>query len=168
MLTLEDTRWKTLQGGYRIPFDASVPLRRLEEGEDVWKELWEELHHQGDVGEASYAAVPQLVRIASARERRDWHFYGLVALIEVERHRKRNPPLPSWLVEEYEQAWKDILRLALRDLTTVADADSFLSILGAGALARGQLEIGTWITDADAAAIGEELETRRGWSELFR
>lgn len=168
MPTLDDSRWKTLEGGYRVPFDASVPLRRLERGEDAWKELWDELHHQGDVGEASYAAVPQLVRIVSAQKQRDWHFYGLVALIEIERHRKRNPALPSWLVEEYEAAWKQVQRLALADLTSVDDADSFLSILGAVSLARGKLEIGTWVTDADTTTIAEDLETRRGWSELFR
>jgi hypothetical protein len=154
MPTLDDPRWKDLRGGYRIPYDASVPLRRLEQGEDAWKELWEDLHH--------------LVRIAATWRRRDWHFYGLVSLIEIERHRKRNPPLPSWLVDEYEAAWPEVLRLALGDLTTVEDADSLCSILGAVALARGQLEIGTWITDVDAATIAEDLETRRGWSELFR
>ncbi len=168
MLSLGDPRWKTLQAGYRIPFDASALLRRLERGENVWSELWSELHHQGDVGEASYAAVPHIVRITSAHERRDWHFYGLVSLIEIERHRRRNPPLPCWLIEEYEAAWKDILHLALGDLTRIEDAESFRSLLGAVALARRQLEIGAWITDADAETIAEDLETRRAWSELFR
>ena len=168
MLSLDDPRWKTLHGGYRVPFDASVSLRRIERGEDAWKELWEDLHHQGDIGEASYAAVPHLVRITSGWERRDWHFYGLVSLIEIERHRKRNPPLPSWLVEDYEAAWQEVLRLALVDLTTVDDTDSLCNMLGAVALARKQLEIGAWITDTDQLTIAEDLETRRGWSELFR
>lgn len=76
MLALDDPRWKTLEGGYRVVYDASIALARLERGEDVWKELWNELHHQGDVGESSYAAVPHLVRIAAARGSRAWNLYG--------------------------------------------------------------------------------------------
>src|SRR5687768_15642034 len=70
MLPLDDKRWSSLDGGYRVPFDASVPLRQLEHAENlqpIWDELWNELHHQGHVGVASYAAVPHLVRIARAR-----------------------------------------------------------------------------------------------------
>jgi len=46
MLTLNDSRWKQLHGGYRVPYDASVPLQRLERGEDVWAELWQNLQLQ--------------------------------------------------------------------------------------------------------------------------
>ena len=44
MLSTSDAIWQTLEGGYRVPYDASVPLRRLEEGQDVWEELWQEDH----------------------------------------------------------------------------------------------------------------------------
>jgi hypothetical protein len=40
---------------------------QMEGGELVWDELCNELHHQGDVGLASYAAIPQLVRISEER-----------------------------------------------------------------------------------------------------
>jgi len=49
------------------------------------------------VGVASYAAIPQLVRISEARGRSDWNLYALVATMEIERHRKTNPLLPNWL-----------------------------------------------------------------------
>ena len=39
MLPLDDTRWGELEGSYRVPYDASVVLRRMEAGEDVWQEL---------------------------------------------------------------------------------------------------------------------------------
>jgi len=100
MLSLEDEKWKELQGGYRCRYDASVALRSLQSGIDVWGELWNELHHQGDVGLASYAAIPHLVQIAGGAALRDWNFYGLVATIEVERHRRENPALPSWLADD--------------------------------------------------------------------
>ena len=83
MLSLDDTAWKDLHGGYGVPYDVSPALRSMQCGNDVWEELWNELHHQGDIGEASYAAVPQLVSIAGAAGSRDWNFYGLLAIIEV-------------------------------------------------------------------------------------
>ena len=63
-MTLNDNLWKELQGGYRMDYDASVPLRQLEQTTDkkYMDELWIELHHQGDVGLASYLSLPQLVR----------------------------------------------------------------------------------------------------------
>lgn len=36
LLTLDDPRWQELQGGYKLPYDASIPLRRMEAGNDVW------------------------------------------------------------------------------------------------------------------------------------
>ena len=70
MLSLNDERWQNLDGGYRTQFDPTSLLSQLESGQGskaAWHELWEGLHHQGDVGEASYAAVPHLVRIYRAR-----------------------------------------------------------------------------------------------------
>jgi hypothetical protein len=97
MLPLFDPKWASLLGGYRVPFDPSKALSRLEQGQDAWEDLWQGLHHQGDLGEASYAAVPHLVRIAAQAALRNWNFYGLVCLIEVERRGRRNPPLPGWI-----------------------------------------------------------------------
>ena len=42
-----------------------------------------DLHHQGDLGKASYAAVSLLVEVGETRAR-DWNLYGLIATIEVE------------------------------------------------------------------------------------
>jgi len=168
MLELSDPRWKALRGGYKVSFDASVTLTRLEKGESVWDELWQELHHQGDVGEASYAAVPQIVRIAGARSERDWNFYGLVSTIEVERHRKDNPPLPEWLVADYGKAWSQVLDLALTDVRQTKDSATLTSILGAVALAKQHLKLGAWIVLADESEIDEALEEKSAWSELYR
>lgn len=56
MISLYDARWLDLTGGYRMSFDPRPLIKRLETDTDttgVWQELWNELHHQGDVGEAS-------------------------------------------------------------------------------------------------------------------
>ena len=72
-MKLTDKIWSEFEGGYKVPFDVSVPLRELEQTNDpetiqeIWKILWDELHHQGDVGIASYLAVPQLVTIGKLK-----------------------------------------------------------------------------------------------------
>jgi hypothetical protein len=88
MFSIDDEYWKHLVGGYKIPFDPRPSLRKLENQQDTataWEELWEELHHQGAVGEASYAAVPELVRIHRSGGAPDWNLYAMVAIIELAR-----------------------------------------------------------------------------------
>jgi hypothetical protein len=167
MLALTDKRWQQLHGGYRIPFDASAPLIRLEASQPVWDELWENLHHQGDVGEASYAAVPHLVRIAQGIAVRDWNTYALVALIEIERHRKSNPPLPAWLQPDYEAAWQNVAALALKDLATSDDPLTVQSALSVVAAARGQLKLGALLCHFDDSEVAELAEEKLAWSELY-
>jgi hypothetical protein len=167
MLPLDDPRWAKLEGGYRMPYDPSPALGRLERGEDVWDELWQELHHQGDVGESSYAAVPQLVRIARSLPQRDYNFYGLVSTIEIERHRKSNPPLPDWLEASYRAAWREVLHLALTDLRTAEDRETIRITLGAVLLSKSDLRLGTIVSRIDDGQIDEYLEEYEAWSELY-
>jgi hypothetical protein len=164
-LPLSDPRWKTLSGGYRIPYDASIALSRLERGEDAWSELWEELDHQGDVGEASYAAVPHIVRIAKAQRRASWEPCALVSTIEVERHRKSNPPLPEWLATSSLHAIRDLGAFALVELEYAQDPPLVRSALGV-ALSKGLLRFGALIGCLDVSEIDEILEEQMAWSEL--
>ncbi len=171
MIPLDGKRWAELKGGYKLPFDPTPTLRDLERGSNpqaCWDTLWNELHHQGDVGDASYASVPHLVRIAAASASVDWNFYALVGTIEIERHRKTNSPVPAWLLEGYRQAWRELLPLALRDLPKASDAHTTQAVLGALALAKGQTKLGAFILNADASEVDEWLEDRDAWSELYR
>ncbi|AKQ65934.1 hypothetical protein A176_002846 [Myxococcus hansupus] len=159
MLNFDDPKWKELSGGYRIPYDASVALRELEAGEDAWDELWQELHHQGDVGEASYAAVPHLVRIASAAPQIDKNLFSLVATIEIERHRGLNPPLPDWCQAAYAKAWAELIELALRDIRHATEPFDVQSLLGVIALARGQRNLGELLALTEPSEL-EDLFAR--------
>jgi hypothetical protein len=108
MLPLDDPRWPSYTGGYRVPYDASVPLRRLFEGgasPDLWEELWQELHHQGAIGPASFAAVPWLLEYSKRSQELDWNAFGLIAAIELERpHYCRNRLMPPELADSYYEA----------------------------------------------------------------
>jgi hypothetical protein len=129
--------------------------------------LWEELHHQGDVDEASYAAVPHLVRIAEGLASRSWQFYGLVSVIEIERHRKTNPVLPSRVEEDYYAAWKRITSMASHDLEANDDPSFVRSALGAIALAKKEQKLGALIILSDHSEIEQIVDEHFNWSDLY-
>lgn len=160
LLELESSRWAELDGGYRIPYDASIALRSLRDGVDVWDELWNELHHQGDLGIASYAAVPQLVNIVGALATRDWNFYGLIATIEVARRLKSNPPVPDWLAQPYDNAWIEIPKLATQDLLKSEDSYTTQTILSVLALVKGEWKLGAMLIGLDKSEVDEWCEER--------
>ena len=47
MPNLDDPIWKQLEGGYKTPYDVSIPLKKLGKSNDskeiqqLWIELWE-------------------------------------------------------------------------------------------------------------------------------
>lgn len=171
MLAYDDTKWKELKGGYKVLYDPTPSLKNLERGvsvKEAWEELWQELHHQSDVDEASYATVPHLVRIQQATHSLDWNLYALASVIETERHRKTNPPLPVWLAESYHQAWKLLTELAIEDLRHASDATTIQALLGAIALGKGQLLLGNVITTFTQDEFEEILEEHVGWAEFYQ
>ena len=164
MIELNDKRWKKFEGGYRTPYDASVPLKKLEQSTTsqeidlIFKELWEELHHQGDVGLASYFAVPHLIRIAKEKKIINYNIFGLITTIEIERH-KNNPPLP----EEFESSYLQSLKVELPELIKLSitndwDSDLTITILSALAVSKGQTKLAEAITKMDDDVLTEFLE----------
>ena len=137
MLELDDPRWGELIGGYRVPYDARPALASLESGSPgAWKELWDELHHQGDVDTASYATVPHLVRIHEARHEPDWNAYALVGTIELARGGK-NPEVPSWLEGAYTTALRSLAETGSRELWESDERELVQCALALIALVRG-------------------------------
>ena len=140
MLNFDDERWHHLAGGYKTPFDPRPSLRKLESQQDTaaaWGELWEELHHQGDVGDASYAAVPELVRIHRTGSAADWNLYGLVAVIELARTESENPEVPEWLREDYFRSIQELARIGTKDILLAEEPETKRAILSVIAIARG-------------------------------
>ena len=132
MLSLNDKRWNELKGGYRIPFDPRPIFQRLESGTDIqgcWQELWQGIYHQGDVGEASFAAVPHLVRIYQNRGKIDWNTYALVTSIELARNVGKNPDVPSWLRQGYEDAINRLAMTCLGELPHANEKETIRSML---------------------------------------
>jgi hypothetical protein len=150
-----------MKGGYKIPYDVSIPLKALLVGDNddgIWLELWEELHHQGDVGEASYAAIPSLVDICIQRNLMDWNLFHLVNVIEVCRENKNNPKLPIWLEPSYHEAWTKLFNFGLDILKNTNDELLVKTILATIAIHKKQYKIARIMTDLDESELNEFYE----------
>jgi hypothetical protein len=162
MISMDDPRWDDLEGGYRVIYDPRPALRILGESpddSDAWAALWEELHHQGDVGEASYAAVPYLAALQPRVSRDNWQVYSLVALIEGRRGEGGNPPLPGWLERGYARALAELGGQASADVKASADPLVQRSALGLFALSCGLRRWGQLISEMSEDEVFEAL----GW-----
>ena len=153
LLPLDDPRWATYCGGYnRIPYDVVPLIRQLQhEGasERFWEIVWAELHHQGDVGEASYALIPYLVEFQSRQRELDEQLFHFCVVIDLAQPENNNPPVPSELELSYAMALHklpavgaELLRRGCSEavLTGVAAATALAA--GHRVLARAYLEFG--------------------------
>jgi len=162
MLNLDDPRWKNFEGGYRHPYDASVLLKTLEkitkesEAQTVLDELWEELHHQGDVGLASYVSVPHLIRIAKERQFIGTNIIALVTVIEIQRH-KNNPPLPKECESSYLISIRELTDLVLVGIKDSWDLETTAWMLSALAVSKGQPALSDAISKMDTEDMIDEF-----------
>jgi hypothetical protein len=140
MLSFDDNRWNDLTGGYRMKCDPRPLLAQLESEqtrETAWHELWKELHHQGEVGEASYASVPHLVRIHRKGGTDAWNTYAIVAIIELARGKGTNPEVPRWLEQDYLRAIRELAEIGTTEISRTEEPDAVRAILGVIAIAKG-------------------------------
>ena len=141
MLEINDERWRDLIGGYKVPYDCRPALARLEDPKrraEAWEELWGNLHHQGDIGSASFAAVPRLVKVSESFEPPDWNIYAMVGLIE-EIRLEQGIALPGWLAQSYPTSLRSLAARAGNDLAKTEDQVVVRSALGLIALSKGLL-----------------------------
>ena len=113
----------------------------------VWKELWNELRHQGDVGEESLAAVPYLVRAYRERGVIDWNTFAIVAVIELARNEGKNPDVPGWLEGDYFNVIRELVELAATDVLRAKGADEVRCMLSIFALGKGLMSHAKFLLD---------------------
>jgi len=162
MISLEDARWSKVTGGYKMPFDPRPLLRRLETEQDTtnaWHELWKELHHHGDVGDASFAAVPFLVRIYQERGVIDWNPYAIVAIIELARTEGKNPDVPEWIAEDYFQAIRKLAEIGTKEVMRAEAAAAVCAILSVIAIEKGLRTHGRFLVNYSEAEM-IDIESR--------
>ena len=141
---------------HRRPFNPRPLLAHLETESDtatVWHQLWEELHHQGDVGDASCAAVPHIVRICRKRRVIDWNTYAIVAIIELARTERKNPDVPEWLASDYVQAIRELAETGLVEMLHTEEQETTGAMLGRLVSAASMLmPLITWCRPSDGAS----------------
>src|SRR5438094_414545 len=158
MLDFDDPRWPNLIAGYQQPVDLRPLLQQLESRDDVesaWAELWQELYHQGDIGEGSFAAVPHLVRIHKKRGVVDWNTYALVATVELARADRGNPDVPEWCRKDYDNALRELAEIGLQELPRATDLEAARSILAVLAIVYGARTYGRILTEFSEGEILE-------------
>ncbi len=130
-----------MQGGYRVPFDPRpllTSLRMDPASEELWKELIGELYHQGDVGDASYAATIELSQLWPSEMLLPWQAIALVVWVDLARTAGGNPPVPPNLQSDYNAAIDALARRCLLALLEETTPFQTSSMLGLVALWKGQ------------------------------
>lgn len=142
LLPLDDPRWNTYRGGYnRAAFDAVSLIRELHRQgftEAFWEKAWGDLHHQGDVGEASYAVIPYLVEYQTSQAELDEQLFHFAAVVELARRENKNPPVPQEVELSYELALRKLAVLGAQRMRRGCAPDMVMGIASVTALAAGQ------------------------------
>jgi hypothetical protein len=151
MLSLDSPRWAELCHVYGEAGDipdllralAASPTEPVLEWSEPWKQLWEAMCHGGlDVGTASYAAVPHLLRIGrTAAPEARWGYFFFVASIELSRQRGLGPEVPADLQEPYSAALHDLHRWAWEIADQTWDRLLTLAVVTALAASKGDTDL---------------------------
>jgi hypothetical protein len=162
-MKLTEKIWQDIEGGYKVSYNASIPLIQLEKTNDpetinkIFEELWDELHHQGEVGLASYLALPQLVRIGKLKGLFNWNLLGLCCVIEQQRHLGENPILPIEFQDYYNQGLKELRQFVLDNLDRELDDTTYTHALSILATCNGQIKLGKAIMELEDNDILEDF-----------
>lgn len=166
MLNLDDPRWNELQHAYGNASDIPGLLKQLStlpsaNGEaEPWFSLWSALAHQGDIYNASFAAVPHVVAaLASDPIKADSTYFQFPAWIECCRINKK-VPIPEDLVRDYKQALSQLPQLVAEASKRPWSEDFLQCALGAIAAAKGQAVVAE-------AAMELNPETAKKFLEWF-
>ncbi len=167
MIELDDPRWQKLSHAYGSAADIPELLRDLasatgpKSGYDCepWFTLWSSLCHQGDVYDASYAALPHIVEIAcNATRPVDFSFFQLPAAIEIGRHSGKGPPVPADLANAYGDAVSRLTECVALHRHEDWDELTLLSAASALAVAKGHHRIAEAISNLDDDLITRLIE----------
>ena len=148
--------WTKLQHAYGSAGDIPALLARArttraptKHTDEPWFTLWSALYHQDDIYSASYAAVPDLVAMASecgAGIAAESLF--LAASIELRRHESGAPTLPAELRAVYDQALARARPLATELARRAPDDEGKLEV--AAMVFEGNYDGARALLEADA------------------
>lgn len=156
MLDLDSSRWAELQHAYGNAADIPVLLRGLthlplpDGNTEPWFSLWSALAHQGDVFDASFAAVPHVIEaLSSDPAAADSSYFQFPAWVEICRHRGR-VEVPPDLRDAYFASLKRLPALAGVAARTDWDDGHLACVLAAIAASQGQLDVAEAVLELDS------------------
>jgi hypothetical protein len=140
LMPLDDMRCTTYRSGYRLPYNVVPLIHRLNsEGASsgFWETVWKELHHQGDVGEASYALVAYLVDHQSRQQELDEQLLHFCVIVELQQPESGNPPIPPEIELSYAMAMRGLPVIGTEQLRRGCSEAVVMEVAAATALAGG-------------------------------
>jgi hypothetical protein len=168
LLPLDDLRWKTYRSGYnRGAFDTVSLIRELQRSgfsEAFWERAWDDLHHQGDVGEASYAIIPYMVEYQSSLSQLDEQLFHFATVVELARPENGNPPVPAEIELSYELALRKLPVLGAEKMRRGCTPHVVMGIASVTALAAGQRLLARAYLDFGRDAAVAFIETEYGYT----
>jgi hypothetical protein len=164
VLILESNRWFELRHAYGAATDIPALLYQLttlpnSQGEaEPWFSLWSALAHQGDVFDASFAAVPHVVHAAESNPlKADSVYFQFPAWIEICRQ-KQKLEVPDELAAAYFDALARLPSLVAAASAREWDPDFLQCALSAIAAAKGQPLVAEAAQELSPEVAGEFME----------
>ena len=104
--------------------------------EEMWTQLYDDLHYQGDITQISYAAVPHILEIERKAHKFNFNGFALIALIEHCRSTNEQPRAGE-IADAYKKALNDVLTVVANNPLKEWDDRLTASILACIAFAHG-------------------------------
>lgn len=169
LLPLDDSRWANYRGGYnRVPYNVVPLIHRLNsEGtsDSFWEVVWSELHHQGDVGEASYALVPYLVEYQSRQRDLDEQLFHFCVIVDLAQPENNNPKIPQEIELSYALAMRRLPVIGTELLRRGCAEAVVMGVAAATAMAGGHRVLARAYVDFGRADALDYLSNLNGFSE---
>lgn len=126
--------------------------------EEPWFSLWSSLYHQGTIYSASFAVVPEIVKlILLAPERVTPSFFNLPTSIEVAR-KKQEIEIPAELLASYENAISELGKCASLCISHNREEEFARAATAAFAISAGQVEYAELLLEISKDEVEETLE----------
>jgi hypothetical protein len=126
--------------------------------DEPWFSLWSSLYHQGSIYSASFAVVPEIVKlILLAQERVTPSFFSLPTSIEIAR-KKQNIKIPTELLASYENAISELGKCASLCISYNCEEEFTRAAIAAFAISAGQVEYAELLLEIPKEDIEETLE----------
>ena len=150
-----------LLGAYRVPFDVNSVVSKLSahHNDSVWETLWENLYHQGDIGEASLYFVSIIAeKVEKLQLLHDWNPVAMVVAIDMARTTNGFSMLPGWVSEVYVKGIAKLSELVTLRLSQPCDHMYLKCALAFVALKNGHRDLAKLIFEVDEGDESRALE----------